>query len=228
MVRPLARAAATLILCALAAAGCFDARLRNPGPLIIDDFEDGNLDPELTTFDPWDCYAYNAADPTFTCGLAQGFPGSNYGLSLDFHVDDPVDGKQQHGGASLAVYDRATLDLGPYQDFVFSAKIASGKPALPSEARLYIELGCSTALAKDGSRPGNLYVVTSAPFKPDWETSHLDVASFGFPSWLINNVKGGTAPCLRLIDSIRFTVDMFLADGESGQGVLTIDDIHLE
>jgi len=232
-VRSLARAAAASILCTLAVvlaiSGCFDARLRDPGPLVIDDFEDENLEPELTTFDAWDCYSYNAQDPTFTCGLAPGAPGSAFALTLDFQVDDPSDGKQQHGGASLAVYDRATLDLSPYKDFVFSAKLASGKTAaLPSEARLYIELGCSTAIAGDGSRPGDFYVLSSADFKDSWKTFRIDVSSFGFPPWLINDVMGGPARCRQLVDSIRFTVDAFLADGQSGEGVLTIDEIYLE
>jgi hypothetical protein len=224
-----ARAAATLFAFALAAPGCFDARLRDPGPLVIDDFEDENLDPELTTFDSWGCNPFNAQAPMITCGLAPGgAAGSKFALNLDVRVDDPPDGKQQHGGASLTIYSQTTLDLSPYQDFVFSAQLASGKPALPSEARLYIELGCSTAIAGDGSSPGDFYVLTSADFRPEWKTFRLDVTSFGFPPWLINDVQGGPARCRQLVDSIRFTVDEFLADGQSGEGILTIDDIYLE
>ena len=227
MVRPLVRAA-MVIVCALAAPGCFDVRLRDPGPLIIDDFEDGNLAPELTTFDSWSCYAYNTQEATISCALAPGRPGSMFALTLDFSVDNPPDGKQQHGGASLAVYDQATLDLNPYQDFVFTAQVASGKPALPSDARLYIEFGCSTAIAGDGSRPGNFYVLSSAAFKPDWQTFRIDVASLGFPPWVINDVKGGPARCRQLVDSIRFTIDAFLVDGQSGEGILSVDDVYLE
>jgi hypothetical protein len=227
MVSALARAATTLLVCALAGPGCFDAHLRDPGPLVIDDFEDENLEPPLTTFDPWGCYGYNAQDPMLSCGLAPGAPGSSFALTLEFRVDDPPDGKQEHGGASLAVYDRATLDLSPYQDFVFSARLAPGMPTLPSDARLYIEFGCSTAVARDGSSPGDFYVLSSADFKSYWQTFRLDVASLGFPPWLINDVDGGPARCRQLVDSIRFTVDAFLADGESGGGVLTIDDIYL-
>jgi len=234
MVRSLARAAATLravatlMICALAAPACFDVRLRNPGPLVIDDFEDGDLEPALPTFEDWGCYSFNAQDPMVTCGGAPGAPGSAVALKLDFRVDDPMDGQQQHGGAALAVYNRETLDLSPYQDFVFSAKLAPGTPALPSAARLYIEFGCSTAPAKDGSRPGDYYVLTGADFKSEWETFRVDVASLGFPPWLNNDVEGGTARCRQLIDSIRFSVDAWLADGQSGEGILTIDDIYLQ
>jgi hypothetical protein len=220
--------AGALLAWALVAPGCLDAHLRDPGPLVIDDFEDGDLFPELPKFESWGCYSYNEQGGDISCDLAPGAPGSAYGLYLDFRIDDPPDGKQQHGGASLAIYDRETLDISPYQNLVFSAQLTSGILPLPAEAHLYVELGCSTVAASDGSHPGDVYVVSSAPFKSYWQAGRLDLAGFGFPSWLINKVTGGPERCLQVTDSIRFTVDAFLADGQSGEGVLTIDDIYLE
>ena len=218
------------LVCALAAPGCFDARLRDPGPLIIDDFEDGNLTPELTTFDSWGCYAYNTPEAPIGCALAPGRPGSMFALTLDFSVDDPPDGKQQLGGASLAVYDQATLDLRPAtEDFVFTAQVASGKtprcPATPGSTQ-----SSGAAPRSPGTAPSwrTSTVLSSAAFKPDWQTFRIDVASLGFPPWVINDVKGGPARCRQLVDSIRFTIDAFLVDGQSGEGILSVDDVYLE
>ena len=82
--KSLARAAATLIVYALAAPGCFDdVRLRDPGPFVIDDFEDGNLESELPSFDSWGCNPFNAQAPMIACGLVPGAGGSRFALNLD-------------------------------------------------------------------------------------------------------------------------------------------------
>ena len=228
MVRTVARAAGTLIGCALAVSGCFDVRMVDPGPLVIDDFDDGDLAPALASFDSWDCYSFNAPGASIDCDLVQGTDNSPFALYLDFRVDDPTDGKQQHGGAALASWGRAPVDINPYQDLVFSAMLASGTPALPSDARLYVELGCSSAAGEDGSRPGDFYVLASADYKNYWQPFRIDVTSLGQPPWVVNKIEGGPARCRQLIDSIRFTVDAHLADGQSGQAVLTIDGIYLQ
>lgn len=222
------RAVATLIIGALAASGCFDVRMVDPGPLVIDDFDDGDLAPALTTFDSWGCYSFNAQAPTINCDRTQGADNSPFGLYVDFRVDDPPDGKQQHGGAALGSWGRAPVDINPYQDFVFSAMLASGTPALPSDARLYVELGCGTAVAEDGSRPGDFYVLASADYENYWQPFRIDITSLGQPPWVVKKIEGGPARCRQLVDSIRFTVDAHLADGQSGQAVLTIDSIYLQ
>jgi hypothetical protein len=228
VVRTVARAVASLIVCALAAPGCFDVRVVDPGPLVIDDFDDGDLAPALASFDSWGCYSFNAQGASINCDHVQGTDNSPFALYVDFRVDDPRDGKQQHGGAALASWGRAPVDINPYQDLVFSAMLASGSPALPSDARLYVELGCSTAVGEDGSRPGDFYVLASADYKNYWQPFRIDVTSLGQPPWVVNKIEGGPARCRQLIDSIRFTVDAHLADGQSGQAVLTIDGIYLQ
>jgi hypothetical protein len=227
-VRAVAHAVASFIACALAASGCFDVRMVDPGPLVIDDFDDGDLAPALTSFDSWDCYSFNAQGASIDCDHVQGTDNSPFALYLDFRVNDPPDGKQQHGGAALASWGRAPVDINPYQDLVFSAMLASGTPALPSDARLYVELGCSTAAGEDGSRPGDFYVLASADYKNYWQPFRIDVTSLAQPPWVVNKIEGGPARCRQLIDSIRFTVDAHLADGQSGQAVLTIDSIYLQ
>ena len=226
--RTIARAVTASAVCAVAASACFDVRTRDPGPLVIDDFDDGDMAPALAAFNSWDCYSFNAQGPTVDCAVTPGTDNSPFALYLDFSVDDPLDGKQQHGGAGLAIYGWPPVDINAHQDFVFSAMLASGTPALPSDARLYVELSCSTAMAEDGSRPGDFYVSSSADYKNYWQTFRIDVTSLGQPPWVVSKIEGGPARCRQLIDGIRFTVDAHLADGQSGQAVLTIDGIYLQ
>lgn len=221
-------ACAASIAGALAAAGCFDVRTRDPGPLVFDDFDDGDAVPALAGFGSWECYSFNAQGPRLDCAVTPGTDNSPFALNLDFGVDDPPDGKQQHGGAGLASYGWPPVDVNAHQDFVFLAMLASGIPALPTDARLYVELACSTAVAEDGSRPGDFYVSASADYKNYWQPFRIDVTSFGQPPWVVNKIDGGPARCRQLVDGIRFTVDAHLADGQSGQAALTIDGISLQ
>jgi hypothetical protein len=223
-----AAVAATLLAGALAGAGCFDVRMRDPGPLVIDDFDDGDLTPALATLGAWGCYSFNAQGARVDCAMVPGADNSPFALELAFGVDDPPDGIQQHGGAGIASYATGPMDIGSHRDFVFSAKLSSGAPALSSDARLYVELGCSSAAGADGSRPGDFYVSASADYKNYWQTFRIDVTSIGQPPWIVRKIEGGPERCRQLIDNIRFTVDAHLADGLSGQAVLTIDGIYFD
>lgn len=227
MVRTMARAVATFVICAVAASACFDVRMRDPGPLVIDDFDDGDMVPALAGFGGWECYAFNAQGPRVDCAVTPGTDNSPYAVFVDFGIDDPPDGKQEHGGAGLASYGWPPMDIS-HKDFVFSAMLASGTPALPSDARLYVELACQTAVAEDGTSPGDFYVSASADYKNYWQQFRIDVASFGQPPWVVKKIEGGPARCRQLVDGIRFTVDAHLADGQSGQAVLTVDGISLQ
>jgi hypothetical protein len=215
-------------LAVLAAPSCFDVQTVDPGPLVVDDFEDGDYLPALPGFDRWFCYSFNPeGSQGYHCAGAAG-DESTSALYLDAQIDDPPDGKQQHGGAALATKSRVPLEINPYREFVFSAKLESSTPALPSDAYMYVELGCSTALATDGSRPGDLYVVAGVDYKSSWQTYRFGVTSFGPPPWVLTHVMGGPERCRALVDSIRFTIDAQIVDGESGRGILTIDNIHFE
>jgi len=228
MVTTMARAAATLLVYALAAPGCFDVHQVDPGPVVIDDFDDGDLVPALTTFDSWRPYSFNAVGSEVHSDLTQGNTNSPFAVYLDFRVDDPADGEVQEVGAALMSESQVPWDVNPYRQLVFSAKLSSGTPQLPSDALLYVELGCKTAVAENGSRPGNLYVVTSINHAPAWQEYRIEITTFGDPSWLSRRIAGGPAQCRQRIDSIRFSVDAKLGDGQSGRGVLTIDNIYIE
>jgi hypothetical protein len=225
----MARAAATLLVYALAAPACFDVRQVDPGPVVIDDFDDGNLVPALTAFESWLPYSFNAQGSELHSDLTQGNTNSPFAVYLDFRVADPPDGEVQEAGAALMSESQVPWDVNAYRALVFAAKLeSSGVPALPVGALLYVELGCKTAVAENGSRPGNLYVVASINYTSDWQEHRIEIASFGDPSWLSRRVAGGPAQCRQRIDSIRFSVDAKLNDGQSGHGVLTLDNIYVE
>jgi hypothetical protein len=220
-------ARAPLMLVVLAAPGCFDVQIADPGPVVIDDFEDGDFHPAIRGFDDWICYVYNeAAGTTYTCDRAPGF-NSTSALYLDARIVDPADGRQSFGGARLAVFSDAPYDVTPYRELVFVAKLESGSLPLPSEARLQVELGCSTVLDADGNRPGDLAVVANVAFNNTWKISRIPVSGFSTPTWA-TQVMGGPGACRQRVDEIRFTIDAQLADGVTGEGILTIDDITLQ
>jgi len=228
MVTTMARAAATLLVYALAAPACFDVHQVDPGPLVIDDFDDGDLVPALTTFESWRPYSFNAVGSEVHSDLTQGNTNSPFAVYLDFRVDDPLDGDVQEAGAALMSESQFPWDVNPYRTLVFSAKLESATPALPSDALLYVELGCKTAVAQDGSHPNDLYVVASVNYTSAWKEYRIEITSFGDPSWIGTRVAGGPAQCRQRVDSIRFSVDAKLNDGQSGHGVLTVDNIYIE
>lgn len=213
-------------LAVLAVPGCFDVETVDPGPVVVDDFEDGDFLPALPGFDAWMCYVYNvAAGHEYECGRAPGF-NSTSALYLDAHLVDPADGRQSFPGATLAIYSDPPYDATPYRELSFVAKLESGSFALPAEARLHAELGCSTALDTDGNRPGGLYVFVNVAFNEDWKISRIPLSGFSPPPWG-TQIMGGPSACLQRVDQIRFTIDAQLRDGVTGDGLLTIDDITL-
>jgi hypothetical protein len=216
-----------LLLVALGAAGCFDVHAVDPGPFVIDDFDDGDFAPADPNFQPWICYGFNPdRGQGYSCDHEPGYQ-SDFALFLEFAVDDPPDETQQHSGVSLATFANAPQDFSQFSEIVFSARLESGNPPLPSDALLYIELGCSTAHTEDGSQPGDLYIVQGADYKSYWQTLRLTLTSFGSPPWQATHIQGGPAACLQRVDSFRFTIDAQLPDGQSGKGILHVDNITL-
>ena len=87
-----------LLVSALGAAGCFDVHDVDLGPLVIDDFDDGDFvsaDPHFPL--SWQCFAFNPDRKTgFTCDYDAG-DNSPYSLYLEATIYDPPDGVQQFG-----------------------------------------------------------------------------------------------------------------------------------
>jgi hypothetical protein len=211
----------------LGAVGCFDVH-NVGGPWVIDDFENGDLKPADPNFGPWGCSSFNESTTTnCSYGLDPG-DASAHALFLDFTVDDPPDGVVQEGGALLQTGAGKPEDFSRFNQMVLSAKLVSGNPPLPSTTEVYVELGCTSAQAEDGTRPGNLYVVQSVAYTDDWQTFTLSMANFGSPAFDPTHLLGGPTACLERVDDIYFAVEPLVPDGQSAMGRLDVDDIYFQ
>jgi hypothetical protein len=212
----------------LSAAGCFDVHSVDPGPLVIDDFDDGDLLPTDRRFDQWRCLAFNpSTNQNYGCDHDLG-DNSPHSLVLTATIADALNGTQDHGGAGLYTKTDVPEDFSRFHALVFSDMLESGNPPIPSNALLYMELGCSTAHADDGSTPGDLYVNQGASYKNYWQTIRLGLSSFSSPPWQDRHLQGGPAACLASVDSIHITVDAQLPDGQTGRFILHVDDIYFQ
>jgi hypothetical protein len=223
------RVAAVLLVSALAAPACFDVHTVQPPIFVIDDFDDGDLQPSAANFGPWICYVFHA-DPNDGSGCTRDLDEgdqSPFSLSLSFTVNDPVDGAQQDGGGGLATYASQPEDLTRFLGINFHVKLDSGTPPLPVDTVVDVEIGCQTASPESGSSMlHNLYVLQSGRYNDAWQTIDLALADFVLPSDPTMAINGGTPACLRLADGVRFAVHPGLRDGDSAQGFLHVDDIY--
>jgi len=216
----------SLGLVVLAASGCFDVHAIDPGPapFVLDDFDDGDVQPNDPNFDPWECYTINPQGAPNTCTprlVSDGSPA----LVLDATIVDPADGLQQHGGAELATYARLPKDVSRFSVIVFNAKLQSGNPPISSDAILSVEIGCRTVPDADGIVPSRLYVSTGVEYGTVWTPSRVSLRNFGWQTWAPPQTDAGPGPCLQKADSVRFSVDAALPDGATGVFHLTVDDI---
>ena len=218
------RALVLFLPLAAAAGGCFDVHTIDPGPVVLDDFDDGDFQPADPNFGVWMCYSYNPTNQSYSCDHDAGY-NSPYSLVLHETVVDPLDGTQQHGGGALATYATTPVDFTRFTELDFAAMLESGNPPISSNALMYLEIGCATAAAEDGSVPGDFYVLTSVDYKSFWKSFAAKLANFGPAPWITTPIKGGTAGCLQRADSIRWSVDAALPDGQTGVFTLHIDDI---
>jgi hypothetical protein len=222
--------AAALLCATLGAAGCFDVHTVDAGPLVIDDFDDGDYYPADPDFDSWTCYSFNPdSNKMYRCDNEprSDTDGDGYALFVDFTITDPQNGSQDHGGASLATFANTPVDFTSFTEITFSNLLESGNPPLPSNAQFYVELGCSTAPDVNGAVPGDFYVSRGVDYNNYWKARSATLANFGPPAWINVEIKGGTLGCLKRVDSVRFTVDSQLPDGQVGHGVLHIDKVSL-
>jgi hypothetical protein len=215
------------LLLGMLAAGCFDVHTVDPGPYVIDDFDDGDYYPPDSRLDQWMCYAFNPdTNKNYKCER-EGVVDA-YSLFLDFTINDPVNGVQEDGGAGVATFANKPIDFRGFEQIDFRVMLESLNPPIPSGAQLSVEFGCSTAPDDNGDVPGDFYVVQGAGFDKAWTPVKLTLNNFAPPPWIVRHIEGGTAGCLARVDGIRFSLDAKLPDGETGHGVLHIDDIRLQ
>lgn len=214
---------------AFVATGCFDAHGVDPGPWVIDDFEDGDLNPADRNFGPWGCYTWpqsNQYAPVLDSG-----DQSPFSLALDFTIVSPANGSVNSEGAGVQTGTAVTPeDFSRFSEMVFSSKIVPGVPPLPNTTNFTVHLGCSTVpLEGNQAIPGNLYVLHQFYITTEWQQPiSLPMASFVSPTYLSTHIQGGPAACLQHVDSITFEIDApMLPAGQSAVGRLDIDEISL-
>jgi hypothetical protein len=228
--------AIAFLLPVLAVQACFDVRHVEPGDghFLIDDFEDGDALPSTPLFDRWVCYVYNpdaGQDPaqTVTCDL-ETTPGDNstFALFAAFALHDPPNGTQDFGGGAVMTQADFPVDFRGYHDLVFNMRIESSN--LPAAAFAQVLLGCNTVALEQPAPPGTypITAVQNLPLNNSWLPFRLPLSRFSQPDYQMPRFTEGSAACLAIIDSIHFEVQGQLADGQSGSGVIHIDDIHLE
>jgi len=217
-------------LAAVVFAGCFDVRSVDPGPVVLDDFDDGDLQPADPTFTLWSCRRFN---PDTSEGVAcdrdsPGFQG-NYSLRLTARVEDVPNSRMDHAGAALVTrVVGPVVDMTRFQTITFSAKVESGQPPLPATPQLLVELGCKNVQRDDMTWSDASRVTQAASFSANWQTVPLRMQNFISPSYDSVHFPGGPAECLVQVDSVRFALNAELDDGGSAQFTLWIDSISFQ
>jgi len=176
-----AGSALTLMTISITGVCCFEVHGVDPGPPVLDDFEDGDLLPSLRPFMAWSCGAFSP-DATLDCMLTDGFV-SSFGLSVAFSISDPPDGKQQHGGVYLMTLADRPIDLTASSAITFDVRLTSATTAFPPGALMHLDLQCSTAVGENGDAMVDFLLVQSIAFTADWSPVSLAISNFGPPPW---------------------------------------------
>jgi hypothetical protein len=220
----------TILFAALAPAGCYDMERLDPGPessfLLIDNFEDGDDTPSVTTFDDWKAYPFKKG-PGSSERIAVEESGVDGGFALVGNfVFTYLNG--DFTGASMGIVNaNPLLDVRRYRALHVASRFAPGSGSLPPNTRYYAELGCNSVVPI-GNEPSPYYVQLAMPVTGDWQASPLPLERFVEPSPEQPKIAGGPPACLAAVDSIRFTISMSLGPGAESGGTFSIDDVSFE
>jgi len=223
--------AVAMLPAVLGATGCFDAHSVDQGPWVIDDFEDGDLNPADRNFGAWVCYTY--PQPSQYLPVLDSGYQSAFSLALDFTVVNPASGTNDNAGAGVQTLTAAVPeDFSRFNKMVFSSKSVPGVSASPGVIKFAVHLGCSTVSLDDGTTPGDVFVllpfVVPSAVPPDWgDPVQLPMANFESPSYLSAHPVD-PATCIRHVDSIQFDAEPQLLEGQSTMGRLDIDEINFQ
>jgi hypothetical protein len=220
----------------LALSGCFDVKQVDPGSrnFPIDDFDDGDPLPTTPLFRRWWCVTFNppvGEDPgqTVTCDLEDGNK-SPHALFAAFTLHDPPsDNKPNYGGAGLLTTAEEPVDFRGYLNLAFSMKVEfNNLDSALGTAMVQAVLDCPTVPAEKEKQTGEYFqLVREIPATSAWTPFSLPLVNFTQPDWQKNHFLMGPSSCLGAIAGIHFEVAAALQDGQSGNGVIHIDDVHL-
>ncbi len=207
---------AVLAAVAGAAGGCFDVSSNHSTPVLIDDFDSGDALPRDRHFDQWRCGETNTNTPkSSTCDYdAATYLSPPYSIYLKDTVVETSD--QKNAGAQLYTQAVVPEDFSDMSQVVFSSKFDPGSPAIPPAAKLYVELYCSG---------GNVVIEYPVPNwqSSDWQMFAIPLSQFEFR---YGRIPGGTTACLESVDSIHFSVNAGLPNGETGIFGLHLDEVY--
>jgi hypothetical protein len=223
--------------------GCFDVRVvnvseddggsaggsgANTPALLIDDFEDGDLVPSSPLFRTWGCYPFNMQElaPINCAVLSPGYH-SDYAYSIDFEIVDANDGKPNYPGVLLQSRTAPTLDVSPYNNIVFSAKLVPRDIPLPDPVSLLIQLTCGSVRQNEPS-PGVFSIGSAIQPTSSWQTFSLALSSFIQFKWNKDQMPIDELACATLVDGLQFEYQPALADGNATAATLTIDNVYLQ
>jgi hypothetical protein len=218
--------ALALMTCALASVGCFDVRPVDPGPPVLDDFEDGDLTPSHPPFTDWSCQIFHP-DAALDCEVTEGFE-SSFALSVVFSISDLPDAVQQEGGVQMTTFADRPIDLTGVSAITFDVRLTSATTPFPPNAFMHLDLLCSTAVSENGGALVDFALVQSIAFRAEWSRVSLAISNFGPAPWQPEHIKGGATACLRAVDGIQFVFDPAVLDGQTGGGIFSIDDVVLQ
>jgi len=209
--------------------GCFDVEQVDPcagtTPFLVDDFEDDDV-LASPPFERWSCSGFNPdGNPQAVndCGKISR-DEENEAFMGDFTLTDVENELQEFTGASLSTSSTRTFDLGCYRAIGLSAKFVPGNP--PPPAKYYVELTCQSATS--GGTPGPYSVIREIDLTSSWLRFPLSLSNFRQPTWQTNALDGGEKACLARVDGVGLLLSTNLGDGDTGSGVLYIDDVLFE
>ena len=223
----------------LALAACFDVKQVDPGSrdFPIDDFDDGDLLPTTPLFGRWVCFTFNPGvgeDPgqTVTCDLEDGNK-SPHALFAAFTLHAPptnIPNTPDYPGAGLLTIAEEPVDFRGHLNLAFSMRVEfNGLDSPFGTPGVKVLLNCPTVPAQKEKQTGEYFqLVQGIAATQSWLPFSLELAKFTQPDWQDNHFSMGPSSCLGAIAGIQFQIDAAFQSGQSGNGVIHIDDVHLE
>jgi hypothetical protein len=211
----------------LATSACFELEVVEgrqragtpPGPLLIDNFEDGDRVPSSSLFSAWTCLG-SEPEQSVSCQTAEGL-GSTGSRSLRYQFTDVPDAALDDPEAVLRSGSRIKLDISGYEKLVFSARHVTESTPPPRRTLLSAVLFCS-----DDAFAEPYGIESSVQPTAEWQTFALPLVDFVAPSWEKRSIDA--VYCSMTLEYLYFLVRPTLNDGESVTGQLWLDDVYLQ
>ena len=224
-----------LVVAGSALAGCVEVAKLDPGPFVIDDFDDGDLWPRSKGFGMWTCDrgavdtadagsagdasteggAQAAADDPSSVTCARDPFGEHGCCGLAAKFDLQPDALGQQDDARVLTNAPVPVNFTRFRTFVFSS-IVEAPGELPSGTDLFVELGCSRVQRPAAS---SAHLTFLFHFGRGWSATRLDLSTF------MQDNSGSNQNCLVQVDSVRFIVRP--GSGQAASGTLHIDNVYL-